>query len=364
MIPFNELKRGFELYQVEYEAKALEVMRSGWYILGSEVSSFEKEFSEKLGGGYCAGVDNGMNAIKIGLRALGIGEGDEVIVQSNAYIATVIAISVNAAVPVFVEPDNYFNIDASKIEAAITSKTKAVLVTHLYGQPSKMDTIAEICEENNLFLLEDCAQSHFSTYKGKCTGLIGHMGFFSFFPTKNLGCFGDGGAIVSGEQELIEKVKMLRNYGSKTKYYNEEIGYNSRLDELQAGLLRIKLSHIDELQAERDKIANRYLTAIKNPHVTLPEVLDGAKPVWHLFVVRVKDRDVFREYLIDNGVSSEIHYPVPVHLSQAYAKLGYKRGDFPIAEEYADTVVSLPIMYDMADAEIQKVIDVVNSYGR
>lgn len=363
MIPFNELKRGYELYKEEYDKKALSVLESGWYILGREVSEFEYEFCEKLGGGYCAGVDNGLNAIVLGIRALEIGRGDEVIVQSNAYIATVMGITMNEATPVFVEPDQYFNIDPEKIQEKISSKTKAVLVTHLYGQSSRMDMIAEICRKNGIYLLEDCAQSHFSKFDGINTGLIGDMGFFSFFPTKNLGCFGDGGAVVSKDKNIIDKVMVLRNYGSNKKYYHEYVGYNSRLDEIQAGMLRVKLAHMEELTAHRKSIAEHYLAGIRNPSVVLPKVAERVEPVWHLFVVRTIERDSFRNYLEENGVMTEIHYPVPVHLSEAYKYLNHKEGDFPIAEEYSKTVVSLPVINNMTDAEIRTVIEVVNNYS-
>ena len=232
MIPVNELARGYNLYREEYEEKAVSVLRSGWYVLGREVEAFEQEYADALGGDcYCAGVDNGLNAIRLGLHACGIGPGDEVIVQSNGYIATMLGVTQNGGIPVFVEPDRYHNLDPDKIEAAITDKTKAVLVTHLYGQATRMDKVVEICKKHNLMLFEDCAQSHFSSYKGTNTGLFGDAGFFSFYPTKNLGCFGDGGGIVSRNKALIDKIKTLRNYGSDYKYHNIVLGFNSRLDE-------------------------------------------------------------------------------------------------------------------------------------
>ena len=248
MIPINELARGFRLYQKEYEDKALAVLRSGYYILGPEVKGFEEEFASALGDGcYCAGVDNGLDAIWLGLEASGIKEGDEIIVQANGYIATMIGVLQCGATPVFVEPDEYYQLDAAKIEEAITPKTKAVLVTHLYGQATRMDAILDICKKHGLELFEDCAQSHFAPYKGVNTGLFGKCSFFSFYPTKNLGAFGDGGAVVSKNREIIDRVKVLRNYGSDRRYHNISIGYNMRLDELQAGLLRVRLSHIKEL---------------------------------------------------------------------------------------------------------------------
>ena len=260
MIPINDLSRGFHLYQKEYEERAVEVLRSGWYVLGKQVSSFEDEFAKSLSDDcYCAGVDNGLDAILVGLMAAGIQPGDEIIVQANGYIATMLGIIQCGAVPDFVEPDEYYQLDADNIENAITPKTKAVLVTHLYGMATRMDPILDICKKNKLMLFEDCAQSHFAPYKGVYTGLFGDASFFSFYPTKNLGGFGDGGGVVSRDKRIIARVKIIRNYGSDYRYHNIVMGYNDRLDELQAGLLRVKLSHMSEYLANRDHIAQRYL---------------------------------------------------------------------------------------------------------
>lgn len=363
MVPVNELKRGFDLYREEYEQKAVSVLRSGWYVLGKEVEQFEIEYAKALGGNcYCAGVDNGLNAIRLGLYASGIGAGDEVIVQSNGYIATMLGITQNGGIPIFVEPDQYHNMDPDKIEAAITPKTKAVLVTHLYGQATRMDKILDICKKHNLMLFEDCAQSHFSSYKGTNTGLFGDAGFFSFYPTKNLGCFGDGGGVVSRNKELINKIKVLRNYGSDYKYHNIVLGFNARLDELQAGLLRVKLSHMPELLANRKKIAEAYLKGINNPLVELPLLAEGVVPVWYLFVVCVKDQDGFRKFLADHDVQTDVHFPTPPHMQPALAYLGHHEGSFPIAEADCKRVVSLPMMDYLSDEEIEKVIKVVNAY--
>lgn len=363
MIPANELIRGYNLFRDEYEAKAIEVLRSGWYVLGKEVELFETEYAESLGGNcYCAGVDNGLNAIRLGLHACGIGAGDEVIVQANGYIATMLGVTQNGGIPVFVEPDQYHNMDPEKVEAAITDKTKAVLVTHLYGQATRMDQIVEVCKAHNLLLFEDCAQSHFATYKGEYTGLFGDAGFFSFYPTKNLGCFGDGGGVVSRNKELIDKIKVLRNYGSDVKYHNIIPGFNSRLDELQAGLLRVKLKHMPELLANRRKIAEAYLEGIKNPAVELPLLAEHTVPIWYLFVVRVKDQKGFREYLLNQGIQTDVHFPTPPHLQPALSYLGFEEGSFPITEDYCKTVVSLPLMDYLSDEEIHTVIKAVNSY--
>lgn len=365
MIQINDLSRGFKLYQKEYEDKALSVLRSGWYILGKEVSNFEEHFAKVLGGNcYAAGVDNGLNAIHIGLEASGITNGDEVIVQANGYIATMLGVMHCGAIPVFVEPDEYYALDASKIEAAITQKTKAVLVTHLYGLATRMDAIVEICNKHNLMLFEDCAQSHFAPWKGTNTGLFGTASFFSFYPTKNLGGFGDGGAVVSRNPKIIEKVKTLRNYGSDRRYHNIEKGYNSRLDEIQAGFLDVKLSHMEQYIKNRDSIARRYLKGIKNPKVELPTHPEGTKPTWYQFVVRVEDQAGFREYLSSKDVGSDIAWQTPPYLQPALEELGYKKGDFPITEYYCSHIVSLPMMDYMEDEEVEKVIEVVNSYGQ
>ncbi len=362
MIPANDLKRGFLLHKKEYEEKAFEVLNSGWYVLGREVEAFEKEFANSLGTKYGIGVDNGLNAIALGIRALGIGSGDEVIVQANTYIATALGVSHNGAKPVFVDCDEHFGVDVSKISEKINLHTKAVLVTHLYGMPNQMDELVRLCRQHNLHLLEDCAQSHFATFCGKCTGTFGIMGFFSFYPTKNLGAFGDGGAIVTDSAELAENLKCMRNYGSKVKYMNECIGYNSRLDEIQAGLLRVKLSHMQELNDERQCIAETYLSGINNPKIILPRVREKSTCIWHQFVVRTQERDRLKEYLKENGIGSDIHYPIPPHLSAAYKTLAYKKGDFPIAEEYANTVISLPMFNGMTDGEIKQVIECINKF--
>lgn len=364
MIPINDLSRGFRLYQQEYEDKALEVLRSGWYILGREVSSFEEEFARALGGDcFCAGVDNGLDAILVGLMASGIQPGDEIIVQANGYIATMLGILQCGAIPVFVEPDEYYQLDADKIEPAITEKTKAVLVTHLYGLATRMDPILEICRNRGLMLFEDCAQSHFAPWNGVNTGLFGDASFFSFYPTKNLGGFGDGGGVVSRKKEIVDRVKVIRNYGSDYRYHNIEIGYNDRLDEMQAGLLRVKLRHMPELLQNRDHIAQRYLQEIQNPLVALPRIPEGCKHTWYQFVVRVKDQDGFRNFLKQRDVATDIAWKTPPYLQPCMVeKFGYRRGDFPITEDICNTIVSLPMMDFMEEDEISKVIQEVNAY--
>lgn len=361
-INFNELKRGYEKYKSEYDKAAIETLESGWYILGERVERFEREFANFIGSKYCVGVNSGLDALILAVRALEVGPGDEVIVPANTYIATVLGITENGATPVLVEPDEYYNLDADKIEQKITDKTKAIMVVHLYGQAANMDKIKRIAEKYNLHLIEDCAQSHGARFNGKITGTFGDVGCFSFYPTKNLGAFGDAGAIVTDDEKIAEKVRMLRNYGSKKKYYNEIEGVNSRLDEMQAALLSVKLSHYNELRGERERIAQKYLDEIKNPMIELPAIRQGAEHVWHLFVVRTEKRDELQKYLAENGIGTQIHYPIPPHLSGAYKHLGYNEGDFPITERYANTVLSLPIYDGMTDEEAEYVIKVINEY--
>ncbi|HHX60634.1 MAG TPA: DegT/DnrJ/EryC1/StrS family aminotransferase [Epulopiscium sp.] len=361
-INFNVLDRQYYKYQEEYEKKAIEVLRSGWYILGKEVEAFEKEFANYVGLDHCVGVANGLDALILAFRALNVKEGDEVIVQANTYIASVMAITTNGATPVFVEPDEYYNIDASKIEEKITDKTKAILVVHLYGQASNMGEICNIAKKHKLYLVEDCAQAHGATYNGQQIGSFGDIGCFSFYPSKNLGAFGDAGAITTNDEEIAHKIKVLRNYGSQKRYHNEVVGYNSRLDELQAGLLRVKLNHLDELNKERENIAIRYLEGIKNPNILLPKVRESATSIWHLFVIYTKQRDELQEYLEKHNIGTIIHYPIPPHLSEAYSYMGYKEGSFKITEEYAKTILSLPLYNGMMDEEIEYVISTINNY--
>lgn len=358
----NRLDRPFQLHQQEYEDAALRVLRSGWYVLGNEVSEFEKEFAAYTGSNYCVGLASGLDALWIAFRLLKIGKGDEVIVQANTYIASVMGITMNHATPVFVEPDNYFNLDPLKIEAAINEKTKAILVVHLYGQASDMQTITAIAKKHNLYLIEDCAQSHGAKQNGQMTGTFGDVGCFSFYPTKNLGAFGDGGAVTVNSAELAEKFRVYRNYGSEKRYYNKVVGTNSRLDEMQAALLRIRLKYLDEMNKERMQLCNRYLEKIKNNNIELPEIRTGCETVWHQFVVRLEKRDKFIDYLNSKGIGSIIHYPIPPHLSEAYTYLGFKKGDFPITENFADTVLSLPLYNGMTEEEQEYVVEMINSY--
>lgn len=363
MIMANNLKRHYELYASDYESKALEVLRSGWYILGKEVSAFEEEWASYIGSKYCVGLASGLDALWISFRLLDIGAGDEVIVCANAYIACVMGITMNGATPIFVEPDEYDNIDAEKIEVAITDKTKAILAVHLYGQSCDMTKIMNLAYKHNLRVVEDCAQSHGNHWKGQTVGTFGDVGCFSFYPSKGCGAFGDAGCITTDNEELAKKFRIFRNYGSEKRYHNMMVGSNSRLDEIQAGLLRVKLSHLDEFNEERCKIAARYYEGIKNSIIQFPKIRPGADSTWHQFVVHVPGyRDALKEFLKEHEIGTLIHYPIPPHLSEAYAHLGYRRGDFPIAEKYADEVLSLPMYNGMTDDEQQEIIDAINSF--
>ena len=360
----SRLDRGFEKYQEEFEAKVLEVLRRGWYILGEELEAFEREYASFLGSRHCIGVGNGLDALWIACRILGLKKGDEVLVQGNTYIASVMGITINGATPVFIESDEYFNIDAERIEEKITERTKAIMVVHLYGQASNMKPIIEIARKNDLKVIEDCAQSHGACFNGQMTGTFGDIGcFFSFYPSKNLGAFGDGGAIVTNDDDLAQKARVFRNYGSEKRYFNQVVGTNSRLDEIQAGLLRIRLSHLSELTEEREGLCRKYLREINNPLIKLPILREGATHVWHQFVVRCEKRDELMHYLEEKGIGTIIHYPVPPHLAEAYQYLGYGKGTLPITEHYADTVLSLPLYNGMTEEEQDYVICAINQFA-
>ena len=358
------LKPQFDRYSEQYLAKAKQVLESGWYVMGPEVKAFEQEFANYHHAKYCVGVASGLDALVLSFHALGLEQGGEVIAPANTYIASIMGFTKVGLVPRFVEPDAFFNLDANKIEEAINDKTVAICAVHLYGQCADMVKIMEIAKKHHLKVVEDCAQAHGALLNGQMVGTFGDLGAYSFYPTKNLGAFGDGGAVITNDKDLADKVRMLRNYGSKEHYYFETVGYNSRLDELQAGLLRVKLTHIDELIEERRQIAAWYDQGITNPLVIKPRLqFDLTSHVYHQYVVMVESRDDFRRYLKDHGVDTLIHYPQPPHLSKAYAYLGYKPGDFPITEHYANTVVSLPMYNGLTKAEVDYVIDVINGYN-
>ncbi|WP_314620297.1 DegT/DnrJ/EryC1/StrS family aminotransferase [uncultured Selenomonas sp.] len=356
------LGRRFERHQTEYENAALRVLRSGYYVLGPEVEAFEQDFAAYTGAKYAVGVNSGLDALRLSVRALDIGAGDEVIVPANTYIATVLAVTENGACPVFIEPDACFGLSAEYLAAAISPRTKAIIVVHLYGQGADLASIMEIAKAHGIPVIEDCAQSHGAHFARRMTGRFGALGCFSFYPTKNLGAFGDAGAVVTDSAELAEKIRMMRNYGSKVKYQNEIAGVNSRLDEMQAALLRVGLRHLPEEIEERQRIAAEYREHISNPWLALPKKREAAEHTYHQFVVRSKHRDDFQRYLKEHGVTTLIHYPVPPHLAQCYRDLGHQAGDFPLAEEMAQEVLSLPLFNGMTQEEVQCVIDLCNDY--
>lgn len=358
----NRLDRGFYKYQQEFEEKAIEVLRSGWYVLGKEVETFEKDFAKYTGAKHAVGLANGLDALYIGCRILGITAGDEVIVQGNTYIASVMGITMNGATPIFVEPDEFYQLDADRIEEKITERTKAIMVVHLYGHVADMDKIVALCKKHNLRLIEDCAQSHGATYKGKMTGTFGDIGCFSFYPSKNLGAFGDAGALVTNNDSFAELAKVIRNYGSEKRYYNKLVGVNSRLDELQAGLLNVRLQYMDAIVQERKELANYYLESIHNEAFILPKERVNTSAVWHQFVIRTVYRDELITYLQEKEIGSIIHYPIPPHLAEAYCELGWKEGDLPITEKFADTVLSLPFYNGMTREEQDYVITALNEF--
>jgi dTDP-4-amino-4,6-dideoxygalactose transaminase len=355
MIPFLNLKGPYLELKEELDNAYQRVMESGWYILGEEGMAFEQEFAEYCGVRHCIGVGNGLEALHLILRACEIGEGDEVIVPSNTYIATWLAVSYAGAKPVPVEPDPHtYNLDPEHVESAITSRTRAILPVHLYGLLADMDPLIALADKFDLKLIEDSAQAQGARYKGKLSGNLGHAAGFSFYPGKNLGAMGDAGAVTTNDDTLAEHVRILRNYGSERKYYNEVKGYNSRLDEMQAAFLRVKLKHLDEWNLRRSRIASTYLGSLTElPDLILPSTLEGTSPVWHIFPIRHPKRDDLQEYLKNNGVDTLIHYPVPPHLSNAYNDLGIPKTALPIADRIATTELSLPIgpHIDQEDAE-------------
>ena len=339
------------------------VYTRSWYIDGVEDKAFEKAFAGYCGVKYCVGVGNGLDALMLALKAIDVKVGDEVIVPSNTYIATALAVTYVGATPVFVEPDiRTFNMDPSRIEDSITEKTKAIMPVHLYGQACDMDPIMEIAKKRNLFVIEDCAQAHGATYKGQVIGSFGDVAGFSFYPGKNLGALGDAGAVVTNNKALEEKVRALGNYGSDYKYHHIYKGHNSRLDEMQAAFLTVKLSHLNRMNRERRRIAQEYMGGIHNPNVELPYIIEDCVPVWHIFGIRCKRRDELEAHLREKGIGTNKHYPIPMHLQECYMDLGFKKGDYPIAEEISATELSLPMYYGMTEEEIQYVIDALNSF--
>lgn len=358
----NRLDRAYALYQSEYEEAALRVLRSGRYVTGPELEAFESEFAAYLGGGNCVGLASGLDALWIAFRLLNIGTGDEVIVQGNTYIASVMGITINGATPVFTEPDEHFAMHAAALKKALTKRTKAVLVTHLYGMMTNMEPIVRFCKEHGLYLVEDCAQAHGCRDGEQLAGTFGDVGCFSFYPTKNLGAFGDGGAVWTASEQLAERFRIFRNYGSEQRYHNCMIGANSRLDALQAALLRVKLRHLDTLNAQKCSIAERYKREIQNEHIILPQPSPDTYNVWHQFVIRCEQRDELASFLKAQGVGTDIHYPIPPHLAEAYKYLNIQKGALPKTEAYAKQVLSLPSYIGMTKQEQTQVIEAVNRF--
>ncbi len=339
------------------------VFTRSWYIEGIEDKTFEKVFAEYCGVKYCIGVGNGLDALMLALKALDIGEGDEVIVPSNTYIATALAVTYVGAVPVLVEPDiETFNINPSLIEEKITEKTKAIMPVHLYGQACNMDSIMEIAKKYGLKVVEDCAQAHGAKYKGQKVGTFGDVAGFSFYPGKNLGALGDAGAVVTNNKELAEKVRIFGNYGSDFKYHHIYKGNNSRLDELQAAFLLAKLPHLERMNAERRRIAKKYTEGIKNPKVITPYFLEDCDPVWHIYGIRCDERDALEKYLNEKCIGTNKHYPIPIHLQKCYKDLNIPIGALPIAEEISEKELSIPMYYGLNDSEINYIIETINKF--
>lgn len=364
MIPFVDLRREYQEIKEEINQAIQRVLESGWFILGEELKAFEKEFAEYLGVKHAVGVNSGSDALYLAIKALGIGNGDEVITVSHTFISTVDAITRNGAKPVFVDIDpETYTIDVNQIEEKITERTKAILPVHLYGHPADMDPIMEIAEKYDLYVIEDASQAHGAEYKGRKVGNIGHVGCFSFYPTKNLGAYGDAGAVVTNDVELAEKLRLLRNYGSPKKYHHDFIGVNSRLDEIQAAVLRVKLRHLDEWNEKRRKIAEEYNELLRDfDDVITPVEKEWAKHVYHLYVIRHKERDKLQQYLLENGVRTQIHYPIPVHKQKAYT--AFRTSSLPITERISNETLSLPMHPWLRIDEIEKICYLIKRFRR
>jgi len=361
MIKFLDLHKINERFRREFDVRIKGVLDSGWYLQGKENERFCADFASFCGTEYALGVANGLEALTLIIRAYGFGTGDEIIVPANTYIATILAISENGCTPVLVEPDiNTYNINPDLIEEKITSKTKAIMVVHLYGQAVPMEKIWAIAKKHNLKIIEDAAQGHGAVYQGRRTGNLGDAAGFSFYPGKNLGALGDAGGVTTNDKALYEKIKALANYGSERKYHHIYKGMNSRLDELQAALLDVKLKYLDEDNNRRREIAKYYRENIKNPNIVLPQAYDENAHIWHVFVIRTKERERFQKYLEENGVQTLIHYPTAPHHQEAYAE--WKDISLPITEQIHREVLSLPISPVLTDEEVQKIVNLVNAF--
>ncbi len=363
-LPLVDLKRQHDLIKSEIESSMKKILRGTQFILGENVELFEKEFAQYCGLKYAVGVASGTDALLLSLETLGIGDGDEVITVPNTFIATVDAISRRGAKPVFVDIDPAtYNIDVNRIEEKISAKTKAIIPVHLYGQPADMKPIIKLAKAYDLKVIEDSCQAHGAEYEGQKAGALGDIGCFSFYPSKNLGAYGDAGMIVANKKEIIEELQMLRNYGQRRKYYHDFIGYNSRLDEVQATLLRVKLRYLDSWNNSRRKSAELYDELLRNiDHVTTPLKVKSSNSVYHLYVIRCSCRDGLKNYLCTKGIETGIHYPIPIHLQQAYKHLKYKKGSFPVTEEYANRILSLPLFPEIRDDEIGYVCENIKEF--
>ena len=363
-VPFATFRPMEQELETEFKAAFDRVLASSWYIGGKEDEAFEAAFADYCGVDHCIGVGNGLDALMLILRALGLGPGEEVLVPSNTYIASALAITYAGAMPMFVEPNlDTYNIDPKGIEEKITAKTRAIMPVHLYGQPCDMDPIMELAHKHNLYVVEDCAQAHGARYHGKLVGTFGNAAAFSFYPGKNLGALGDAGAVVTNDRTLAEKVRALGNYGSDYKYHHVYKGHNSRLDELQAALLSVKLPHLDRMNAFRNQVAQRYLQEIKNPQVILPKCLPDTACVWHVFALRCHRRDELEMHLAKHEIGTVKHYPIPMHLQPCYEELGLPKGSLPIAERISAEELSIPMYYGMTPDQISWVIEAVNSFS-
>lgn len=361
MIKFLDLKKINNRYREEIDSRIKDILDKGWYLQGEENENFTKNFANFCGTKFALGVANGLDALNLIIKAYGFCNGDEIIVPANTYIATILAISENGCIPILVEPDiKTYNINPDSIEEKITSKTKAIMVVHLYGQAVQMEKIWKIAKKYNLKIIEDSAQAHGAIYQENRTGNLGDASGFSFYPGKNLGCMGDGGAVTTNDEELFNKIKAIANYGSDRKYHHIYKGVNSRLDEIQAAVLDIKLNHLDSDNNKRREISKYYRENIKNSKIILPETYDEKSHVWHIFAVRTHNRDEFQKYLTEKGIQTIIHYPTPPHKQGAYKE--WNNLSFPITEEIHNTILSLPISPVMTDSEIEKVVEVVNEY--
>lgn len=361
-VKFLDLNRIHEPIKQEILTEINKIIDKNSYILGEKVEEFENNFARFHGMNYGVGVDSGTSALELGMKVLGIGRGDEVIVPVNTFIATASAVAFADAMPVLVDCDKNYNIDAGKIERAITKKTRAIIPVHLYGQPADMSEILEIARRYNLKVIEDACQAHGASYKDKKVGNFSEVSCFSFYPGKNLGGMGDGGMILTNNKELAEKLKMLRNYGQSKKYYHDFFGYNRRLDALQAAILNVKLKSLEEWNKQRREIARRYTELLKDLPIILPNEKPGREHVYHLFVIRAENRDKLAEFLKNKNIDTGLHYPIPIHLQKSYAGLGYKEGDFPAAEKYAKEILSLPMFPGMTNEEVEYVCSSIKEY--